>query len=412
MNHAATSVLAIVSVPTSSQLPSKDKSRVTEFVSPSKTLEPVPLPDKDSVDQNSSTVPATEPSAIPASKNGRPTSSTTRNKDYTVAPTANDDKTSNVFKVGSDKDSGNATYLPSKDGNFDESTAVSSFQDDKTTFKDTKSPAKDDKTLDLTASSTNKIPLSLTAISKETGKSDSSTALTSEQTSSARDKGKELGSSLVKSLVRPSGTDHIILVPSPKDTDKSTRLPAKDKSLSPLELVYSVTVPVKGPTTSVPSKSVDHSFSSASSGSLKPLASKSTTVAYLSIPSLNTMSLDSVSKTEFPGYQIVPSPTQELVKEGQTSIASITPVYIPAMLGNAYGGGFIATPSVYVKKRPYPNGPSEGIPPGYGSDTKPEASTNSSFSQPSFAIGKDKSFDSGASRSTKLIKDKASTSAG
>ena len=39
------------------------------------------------------------------------------------------------------------------------------------------------------------------------------------------------------------------------------------------------------------------------------------------------------------------------------------------MLGNAYGGGFVSTPSVYVTKLPYPNGPSSGVPPGYGSES-------------------------------------------
>ena len=39
------------------------------------------------------------------------------------------------------------------------------------------------------------------------------------------------------------------------------------------------------------------------------------------------------------------------------------------MLGNAYGGGYITTPSIYVTLGPTPKGSVHGIPPGYGSST-------------------------------------------
>ena len=77
------------------------------------------------------------------------------------------------------------------------------------------------------------------------------------------------------------------------------------------------------------------------------------------------------STLQFPGYGIVPSPTsapgspREEIFSNATS--SIIPVYTAALLGNAYGGGFISTPSIYVTKLPYPNGPSSGVPPGYES---------------------------------------------
>lgn len=79
------------------------------------------------------------------------------------------------------------------------------------------------------------------------------------------------------------------------------------------------------------------------------------------------------STLEFPGYGIVPSPTstpgspREEIFSNATS--STIPVYTAALLGNAYGGGFVNTPSVYVTKLPYPNGPSSGVPPGYGSES-------------------------------------------
>ncbi|KAL9134069.1 MAG: hypothetical protein Q9175_004756 [Cornicularia normoerica] len=79
------------------------------------------------------------------------------------------------------------------------------------------------------------------------------------------------------------------------------------------------------------------------------------------------------STLDFPGYGVVPPPTsspgsrREEIFSNATS--SIIPVYTAALLGNAYGGGFVSTPSVYVTKLPYPNGPSPGIPPGYGSES-------------------------------------------
>jgi len=70
----------------------------------------------------------------------------------------------------------------------------------------------------------------------------------------------------------------------------------------------------------------------------------------------------------------VPSPTSTPGDKGRFSNAtsSIIPVFTPSLLGNGYGGGFVGTPSVYVTKLPFPKGPSEGVPPGYGFSSKPE----------------------------------------
>ncbi|CAD6577256.1 MAG: hypothetical protein ASARMPREDX12_008286 [Alectoria sarmentosa] len=103
-------------------------------------------------------------------------------------------------------------------------------------------------------------------------------------------------------------------------------------------------------------------------------APSSSVVGFPSFVSLIASATAGVSSTlEFPGYGIVPSPInapgspREEIISNATS--SIIPVYTAALLGNAYGGGFISTPSVYVTKLPYPNGPSSGIPPGYGSES-------------------------------------------
>ncbi len=72
--------------------------------------------------------------------------------------------------------------------------------------------------------------------------------------------------------------------------------------------------------------------------------------------------------------------------EGPLSNASssILPVFAPSLLGNAYGGGFVRIPSVYVTKLVLPNGPSEGVPPGYGFTSQMETLAGASFGlQPS-----------------------------
>lgn len=86
----------------------------------------------------------------------------------------------------------------------------------------------------------------------------------------------------------------------------------------------------------------------------------------------------SLSKSEFPGYQVVPAPGTKPDKDFPSTTTGIIPVWTPELLGSAYGGGFIRTPSIYVTKLPYPNGPSHGLPPGYGASTKNETEVSSS----------------------------------
>ena len=102
--------------------------------------------------------------------------------------------------------------------------------------------------------------------------------------------------------------------------------------------------------------------------------------------------LDTSGTLEIPGYGIVPSPTSTPGDKGPLSNAtsSVTPVFTPSLLGNAYGGGFIRTPSIYVTKLPYPSGPSKDVPPGYGFSSKPEVlSGKSATLQPTASVDKD-----------------------
>ncbi|CAF9926986.1 hypothetical protein IMSHALPRED_007092 [Imshaugia aleurites] len=124
------------------------------------------------------------------------------------------------------------------------------------------------------------------------------------------------------------------------------------------------TVPVVPPQTAISSKPEV----------LGTAASPSRSLIFPNFVSLAVSATSGTSSTlRFPGFGIVPSPTsppgspREEVFSNATS--SIIPVYTAALLGNAYGGGFIGTPSVYVTKLPYPNGPASGVPPGYGSES-------------------------------------------
>ena len=45
--------------------------------------------------------------------------------------------------------------------------------------------------------------------------------------------------------------------------------------------------------------------------------------------------------------------------------STVIPIWTPALLGNAYGGGYVSTPSIFVTSFPDSPRPSPGIPPGY-----------------------------------------------
>ena len=101
-------------------------------------------------------------------------------------------------------------------------------------------------------------------------------------------------------------------------------------------------------------------------------------------PSSVSLTVSATSVLSVPGYSIVLSPTS--VSEGpgpfSNATSSIIPVYSVALLGNAYDGGFVLTPSIYVTKLPSPSGPSEDVPPGYSFTSTPEtlAAITSEFS--------------------------------
>lgn len=68
-----------------------------------------------------------------------------------------------------------------------------------------------------------------------------------------------------------------------------------------------------------------------------------------------------------------PSPSVDSgsVSKNLYSTSTVIPVWTANMLGNAYGGGYVITPSIFVTN--FPDSPSSsGIPPGYEPASKPE----------------------------------------
>ncbi|KAK4694650.1 hypothetical protein P7C71_g2965, partial [Lecanoromycetidae sp. Uapishka_2] len=138
-------------------------------------------------------------------------------------------------------------------------------------------------------------------------------------------------------------------------------------------IVYSFTLP-----------SVSSSASSAPKTSSKPELPLGTAAAFSQNDLYNTLSLTilTVSTPSIPGYGIVPSPSSIPGGPGPFSNATstVTPVFSAGLLGNAYGGGFVKTASVFVTKLPSPNGSTEGVPPGYGFTSNAESLATTSVS--------------------------------
>ena len=62
-----------------------------------------------------------------------------------------------------------------------------------------------------------------------------------------------------------------------------------------------------------------------------------------------------------------------MTSPSSNSSTLVVPLWTPDMLGSAYGGGYITTPSIYVTLSGTP-GFTEEVPPGYGSTFRPTSS--------------------------------------
>lgn len=89
----------------------------------------------------------------------------------------------------------------------------------------------------------------------------------------------------------------------------------------------------------------------------------------LEVSSTNSETHYYTSMPEVTKQRIVSPPNYGLRSKSKAPFLNITskviPIWTPAMLGNAYGGGYITTPSVFVTSFPDSPRPSPGIPPGY-----------------------------------------------
>lgn len=101
----------------------------------------------------------------------------------------------------------------------------------------------------------------------------------------------------------------------------------------------------------------------------------STGTGFVSVTSTNSDTPLITPKPETLTQTRIPYPGESLASTSRApflNTSTVIPVWTPAMLGNAYGGGYITTPSVFVTS--FPNSPksSSGIPPGYELSSKSE----------------------------------------
>lgn len=137
---------------------------------------------------------------------------------------------------------------------------------------------------------------------------------------------------------------------------------------------------------SLPSENATPNFSTSTALDLTPPDDKLPVVVSASIAAnYVTVLLDSPSAlpsklTDFRE----PSPSVDTVSVSRNlySTSSVVPVWTANMLGNAYGGGYIITPSIFVTS--FPDSPSSsGIPPGY--ELASQSEDNQSFRSPTRA---------------------------
>ena len=165
----------------------------------------------------------------------------------------------------------------------------------------------------------------------------------------------------------------------PETAMSNTELYGTDTALTsstvPSVVIYSFTLSPS----SVPSSSI----------SSKPETSASVVISSFTVPSiiysftLPSSTLESSGSVQTSGLSpSEPEISGSPIKLGQSlggkdsnsrvngpyynASSSLIPLWTPDMLGNAYGGGFIKTPSIYVTLPPSLTASASGVPPGYG----------------------------------------------
>ena len=126
--------------------------------------------------------------------------------------------------------------------------------------------------------------------------------------------------------------------------------------------------------------------------------------------------LSPILTTVLPGNPGGPlSPASYIIGGTLNPVAKILPVYSPGLLGNAYGGGFVITPSVFAIINPDSTSSARGVPPGYGYSLQPgQAVTGNSIVEvgtTSTTTDKDKSTSTASANDKTGISDSVPTSA-
>ena len=319
--------------------------------------------------------------------------------------TAKDKTTTSTITPAKDQSS---TSTPTKD-----QTSSSVAAKDQSS---TATPAKDQTSSSVAAKyqSSSSVPVKDQSSSSMPAKDQTSTLLSSKDKSTYSMPSKDQSSSPTSAKDQPSTSeslkDQISASLAAKD---STTSPKSETSPSKTEIhktetamtsstvssvvVYSFTLPLStAPISAVLSKSessasvVISSFTVPSviySFTIPSSILESRTSVSVSVPSSKPEVAGSPTKSEQPiGGKDSSSITK--IPYYNTS-SSVVPLWTADMLGNAYGGGFINIPSIYVTLAPTPTTSAKGVPPGYGYSLKPETQSadKSSFSNDKAGLG-------------------------
>ena len=234
----------------------------------------------------------------------------------------------------------------------------------------------DDKDMSNTATASRSTSAaSVSSLPAKDGKSETSTSRA--QSTYNTDRSTSVLSSDKDAVTEPSTSATHLSFSTASSLSKissSTRSDNNDKdmtsySASSRSTIYSSRVTKVSKTTSSNDKpGINISSDTVLSGSSNPI--RSSIVEKSSRASSKTGSSKSSTTTIRKATSIS---TQSLTRTSQppflNASSSVVPLWTPTMLGNAYGGGYITIPSIYVTLGPTPKGSIHGIPPGYGSST-------------------------------------------
>ena len=281
---------------------------------------------------------------------------------------------SDSFMPGKDKPSTSTltSSMPAKDQDF---TSVKANDQISTSI-----PAKDQ------IANPSVPPKDLTASSSMRAKHQTSTSvLVKDQIKSSSTPGKDIGFSnrnqFYSFSIPASGKDEKTYSKS-ETSASSSEMTELASSTIPMVVTYSFTTPPSSASSLGSSAKNEPSLSVVVSSFTVPsiiysfsLRSSDTETA-TSKPSLGPLPIRSEKSSSTTGLEQLPGgkdSSSKVDRPRYNATSSVIPLWTPDMLGNAYGGGFVNTPSIYVTLAPNPIVTATGVPPGYGFLIKTEA---------------------------------------